>query len=71
MPKLDKQELLDKAEGIEACWEADFNLETEAYRTAVMELLLENLGYNIIELWEQNKEALTALESEEEEEEEE
>ena len=62
--ELNKQELIEKAEGIKAVWESGFNIEEEAFRTAVLELLLENLNYDPIELWRENKEALEELESE-------
>jgi hypothetical protein len=62
--ELNKQELIEKAQGIKAVWESGFNLEEEAFRTAVLELLLENLDYDPIELWKENKEALEQFENE-------
>jgi hypothetical protein len=53
--KLDPQEILEKAETNKVIFENFFNIEEEAWRSAILELALEALGYSPIDLWEENK----------------
>lgn len=53
--RLDIQEILERAETNQAIFENFFNVEEEAFRSAILELALESLGYSPIDLWQENK----------------